>query len=57
MTEALQDSMCELYTRFIEDRKTMSEIQALESIENIIATLLSTEVIIDNISDIWIGTK
>ena len=36
--------MKELYTRYIEDIKVMKESDALDRVESIIATLLSTEV-------------
>ena len=39
-----QECLCELYSRFIEDSKVMNETKALTGVENIIATLLATEV-------------
>ncbi|KAL5252867.1 hypothetical protein ACHWQZ_G015591 [Mnemiopsis leidyi] len=39
-----RECLCELYSRFIEDSKVMNETKALTGVENIIATLLATEV-------------
>ena len=41
-----QDCLCEIYTKYIEDRKIMNETDSLDGVENIIARLLSTEVLI-----------